>query len=125
MNNRMKEVRRALELTQSEFGKKIDAKQNHVASMESGRRDITEKTKKLICLEFGVSQKWLETGEGKMFESNPESDDIIELYDRIKDKIPRRMIKQAKQFLEKANTFTEEDWEALSRLADKILGSVK
>lgn len=123
MNNRMKEVRKVLGLTQAEFGAKIDAKQNHVASMESGRRDITEKTKRLICLEYGVNQEWLETGRGEMFKSDPESDDIIELYDQIKDKIPRRMLKQVKQFLEKANTFTEEDWAALSRLADKILGN--
>lgn len=122
MNNRMREIRKALKLTQAKFGEKIDAQQNHVASMELGRRDITEKTKKLICLQFRVNQEWLETGQGEMFKTDLEPDDIIELYSQIKDRIPRRMLRQVKESLEKASTFTEKEWEALSILVDKILG---
>lgn len=122
MNNRMREIRKALKLTQVEFGEKIDAQQSHVAAMELGRRDITEKTKKLICLQFRVNQEWLETGQGEMFKADLESDDIVELYSQIKDRIPRRMLRQVKESLEKASTFTEKEWEALSILAEKILG---
>lgn len=122
MNERIKCLRKELGLTQSEFGQKIDVKQSYMALLEKGSKPVTPKIVKSICLEYGVNQEWLETGMGEMFKSDPESDDIIELYDQIKDKIPRRMLKQVKQFLEKANTFTEEDWAALSRLADKILG---
>ena len=38
MNQRLKEVRQALNLTQKEFGEKLDLKPNTVAVIESGRR---------------------------------------------------------------------------------------
>lgn len=122
MNNRMKEVRKALNMTQANFGKRIGIKQAYVAMLETGKTEITPVLTKSICNEYGVNEEWFLTGKGEMFLFDLEEDEVVKLYNHIKDKIPRRMLKQVKQFLEKANTFTEEDWEALSRLADKILG---
>lgn len=121
MNNRIKELRKCLGLTQAEFGKLIDAKQPYVASLESGNKPITPKIQKAICLECKVNQEWLETGHGKMFVSDPIEDDIMNLYEEIKGKIPRRMLKRVKGFLEKARNFTDEEWQMLESLADKIL----
>ncbi len=39
--------------------------------MELGRAPISDSTIKLVCLTFGVSEHWLRTGEGEMYEKVP------------------------------------------------------
>ena len=67
MNNRIKAVRKALSLNQTEFGAKIGVKQGTVAAYESGSRVPLDSVVVSICREFGVSEQWLRTGEGEMF----------------------------------------------------------
>lgn len=67
MKERIKELRKALHLTQAEFAQRIGVKQNTVAQYESGRNDPTDTVLKLICLNLGASEAWLRTGEGEMF----------------------------------------------------------
>lgn len=66
MHNRIKELRKALNLTQAAFAEKIGVRQNTVAIYEGG--NVPKDTViTLICREFGVSETWLRTGEGDMF----------------------------------------------------------
>lgn len=74
INERVKMVRKELGLNQTDFGKRIAIAQGYLTNVENGRRDVTEKTIRLICLEFNVSENWLRTGEGEMF---VESDSTI------------------------------------------------
>lgn len=64
---RIKKVRKDLNLTQQEFGKKIGLKQNSIAIIESGKRDTSEQTLFAICREFRVNEEWLRFGVGEMF----------------------------------------------------------
>ena len=67
MNNRLKELRKALGLTQSEFSDKIGIKRNSYANYEIGRNTPIDAVIHSICREYRVSEKWLRTGEGDMF----------------------------------------------------------
>lgn len=67
MNERIKKLRRALELTQQVFAERIGLKQNSIALIESGKRNISQQAILSICREFGVNKIWLETGHGEMF----------------------------------------------------------
>ena len=63
--------RNVLELSQTEFGKILGVSQSVIANIEGGRLarpDQKEPLYKLICREFGVSEKWLFKGEGKIYE---------------------------------------------------------
>lgn len=74
MNNigkRIKQLRKMLDLSQEEFGKKIGKSASAIARYESGSREIDESTLKLIAKEFGVSEEWLKTGEGEMLIEAP------------------------------------------------------
>lgn len=70
MNNRVKELRSALGLSQSEFGKKISLRQATVGQIENGTRNLTDRTLNDICREYGVNDEWLRTGSGDMFSRN-------------------------------------------------------
>lgn len=74
MNERIKKLRKALDLTQREFGERIGVKPNTIATYEIGRNEPIDAVISLICREFNVSETWLRTGEGKMFAPEPAFD---------------------------------------------------
>lgn len=67
MNERIKKLRKALDLTQHEFAKRIGSVQNTITGYETGRRIPSNQVISLICKTFNVSETWLRTGEGEMF----------------------------------------------------------
>ena len=67
MNDRIKEVRTVLGLSQQEFADRIGIKRGAVANYEVGRNEPIDAVISLICREFNVSERWLRTGEGDMF----------------------------------------------------------
>ena len=74
MKERLKELRKALGLTQAAFAEKIGAKQNTVATYEMGRNTPRDPVIHSICKEFGVNKDWLLTGTGEMFAPDPEDE---------------------------------------------------
>ncbi len=66
MKDRIKELRKSLDLSQEAFGKKLGVTKSSVSSMESGRFNVTDTTIKLICSEFDVNESWLRSGDGPM-----------------------------------------------------------
>lgn len=67
MNNRIKELRKKLKLTQEDFANKLGLARNSIASYESGRRSPNDAVIKLICREYHVDYYWLTEGKGEMF----------------------------------------------------------
>ena len=73
MNERIRKLRRTLDLTQKEFGDRIGVKGNTIATYEGGRNEPIDSVISLICREFNVNETWLRTGEGEMFAPTPSS----------------------------------------------------
>jgi transcriptional regulator with XRE-family HTH domain len=73
MNERIKKIRKELDLTQQEFAARIGSVQNTITGYETGRRVPSSQVISLICREFGVNENWLRTGEGEMFAPAPSS----------------------------------------------------
>ena len=68
MRKRIGQLRKSLGLTQKQFGEKIGVQRGTVTNYELGRNIPTETVRLMICKVYGVRRKWLETGEGEMFE---------------------------------------------------------
>jgi len=84
IGERLKKLRKALNLNQSEFAKKIGMAQNSLSLIETGKNILTQQNINLIGLTFNVSKKWLELGEGEMFVSdNPKAKEFLELYEQL------------------------------------------
>ncbi len=79
MNNRIKELRKHLKLTQAKFAEMIGLKATAIGLYESGDRNITEQTIMLLCSIFNVNEEWLLTGNGEMFkqEKNYSLDEFL------------------------------------------------
>lgn len=67
MNERIKKIRKELELTQQEFASRIGTSQNVLANYEIGRRNPSASVINNICKTFSVNENWLRTGEGEPF----------------------------------------------------------
>ncbi len=107
MNERLKLLRKYLKLSQAEFGNKIFLTQNHISSLEKGRRVLSDRTIKLICSTFGVDEKWFRTGEGNMFDS------LIKDIDGLDDDV--------KELLEKYALLNEDDKTKLKKILNTFL----
>lgn len=75
LSERIKAVRKAAGLNQKDFGTKIGIGMSAVSLLESGTNNPSDQTLRLICSEFGISRRWLETGEGDMIDPQV-TDDI-------------------------------------------------
>lgn len=82
MNERIKQIRRELGLTQQEFAERIGLKQNSIALIESGKRNISDQAVLSICREYGINEEWLRTGWGekRTSDSNSELEALTEKY---------------------------------------------
>lgn len=76
LGERVRKIRRQMDLTQQDFGKHIGIKSNSVSLIESGGRNASDQVILAICREFGVSEEWLRTGAGEMFE--PEATNALD-----------------------------------------------
>lgn len=73
MKERIRELRKHLNMTMDEFGARIGLSKAAISLIESGRNGARDQTIFAICREFGVNEHWLRTGEGEMFEQTRET----------------------------------------------------
>ena len=74
MEQRLKQLRKKLGLTQEEFAKRLGIKRTAISNYEIGRNTPIDAVIPLICREFNVNETWLRTNEGEMFVSAPETE---------------------------------------------------
>ena len=67
MNERIREVRKALELNQADFGGRIGVTPTAISKIEKAHSNPSGQVILAICREFNVCEDWLRTGEGEMF----------------------------------------------------------
>lgn len=77
MKERLRQLRKALDITQQEFADRIGIKRNSYANYETGRNTPIDAIILSICREFNVNEEWLRTGEGEMFEELTEQQKIL------------------------------------------------
>ena len=79
---RIKEIRKALNLTMEKFGEKLGVGKTAISKIEKNERSLTDQMAKSICREYNVNNLYLQTGKGEMFNALPESilDELCEEY---------------------------------------------
>ena len=112
MHDRIKKLRKALDLTQQKFADSLGIKQNTVASYEMGRIVPSDSTIKLICREFDVSEDWLRTGEGEMFIISDRDDQIARWAGTV---LRDEGDTFKKRFVSALSKLDERDWVALEQ----------
>lgn len=73
IRDRVKTLRKYLNLSQTEFASKLSLERSAISLIERKQRNVTERSIRDICREFNVSEQWLCTGKGNMFSETPSS----------------------------------------------------
>lgn len=121
MDERIKELRKVLGLTQQEFSDKIGVKRNTIAQYESGRNSPIDAVISLICREFNVNEEWLRTGEGEMFKPKSRNEELQEFLLRSVDDPSGIQVK----LLSVMARLSTDQWELLRDIALQIAEEVQ
>ena len=116
MHERIKYLRKTLDLTQQEFSDRIRVKRGAVANYEVGRNDPTDSVVALICREFGVSEQWLRTGTGEMFPPRTRAQEIADFAADLLSDEPESTRSVVISYLMRGDA---DDWSAVTKILRK------
>lgn len=122
MNNRIKELRKQLRLTQQQFAERIGSVQNTITGYETGRRVPSGQVIALICREFGVNETWLRTGEGEMFAPVDPENQLMEWAGRV---LADSSDSFRARFVRMMMGLTDKEWAVLEEKARQLLDEEK
>ena len=114
MNERLKEARKALDISQEEFASRIGMKGSSFSLLENGKRNITDRVIRDVCREFNVDYIWLTTGKGEMFAS-----DEVE-FARLVDRVMDNEDEFVRSFFKTFASLSAEQWDLLKDIARKL-----
>lgn len=115
---RVKEIRKTLNLTLEKFGEKLGVGKTAISKIEKDERNLTDQMAKSICREYNVNYDYLIYEEGEMFSDLPQTilDElcaqyslndfdkaIIELYVNTPLELRQEVKKMMKEFIQKVN----------------------
>ncbi|MCI9321670.1 MAG: helix-turn-helix domain-containing protein [Lachnospiraceae bacterium] len=117
MNERLKRLRKTLNLTQQQFADRLNVGRNNIAGYETGKRSPSDAAIALICREFSVSTQWLREGIGEMFIEQTQDEQIVSFIGNIQRSEADSF---KKQLLSVLANLTEEQWKVLAEIAGKL-----
>ena len=119
---RVKEVRKALNLTMEEFGKSLGVTKAAISNIENGTRGLTDQMFLSICRVYNVNEEWLRSGTGEMFVPMTKDEQIEEFFGDVlrdeEDDFRRRLISVLAKL-------TPDEWGLLEEKLKEILGEDK
>lgn len=117
MNERIKTLRKKLNMTQDEFSSKVGLSRNFIAQLETGAKAPSDRTIKDICRTFNVNEEWLRTGNGQPTLKRTRSQEIGNFASEIMQ-LPDENIK--KRLVDALAKLDERDWETIAKIADNL-----
>jgi transcriptional regulator with XRE-family HTH domain len=102
VNQRIKQIRQTLRLSQVQFSRVISLSSGYLAGVEVEKRKVNERLVKLICSSFNVNEKWLKSGEGEMFDRDPDENftKLISLFKELDPKYQAYILKEINLLLD-------------------------
>jgi transcriptional regulator with XRE-family HTH domain len=122
VQNRIKQVRKALNLNQAEFGERIGVKQSTVTAYECGNRTPLDAVIAMICKTFNVNETWLRTGEGEMFAPVDPENQLMEWAGRV---LADSSDSFRARFVRMMMGLTDKEWAVLEEKARQLLDEEK
>lgn len=115
--DRIRELRKSLGLTQTEFGKKLGVGLGVICNFEYGNTVPNSLQLDLICRTYGCDRIWLETGDGEMFRE-PTIDEQIAGF--VGDVLSDKGDEFQKRVMRILASLGPEGWKALSDFLDAV-----
>lgn len=97
MNERIRELRKALGLTLEKFGERVGVSKVAISKIENGNANVSNQMFLSVCREFNVNEDWLRNGEGEMFNQSDEDEELAAIVGRVlagEDEFRKSLYKQ-------------------------------
>lgn len=117
MKERLKKLRKTLDLTQQEFADKLKVPRNTIGGYEVGKSNPSDAAVNNICNIFNVNEDWLRTGNGEMF-IELTRDEQIENF--VGDALKSEEDSFKKKFISMLAALDESDWEVLQKMVELL-----
>jgi len=106
INERIKEIRLALNKSQREFAKSVYISNGYLSEIETGHKEVKDRLIHLITNAFSVNRHWLLSGEGRMFNSTQEEkmERMISLFNELYPEYQDFVLRQIDELIELQNT---------------------
>lgn len=122
INERVKELRKFLKLTQNELGDKIGITGSTISDIERGKLPPTDRNISMICEKFNVREVWLREGLGNIFSNKPARSKILEFADYL-DKLDKTSF--LKLLMESISELSDEQLDQIEDIGKSILHNIK
>lgn len=120
MQQRLRELRESLGISQREFAKRIGMSQSTYAHYEAGTHTPSAAGIAIICSTFGVSERWLRTGEGEMYTDNERK---LRVMRAVEEVFSDRGDEFKRRWYELTANLTDDEWNLLHAMAQALLES--
>lgn len=110
VNQRIKQVRKELKLSQAKFAKAISISSGYLASIELENRHVNERIIRLVSITFNVSELWLKNGTGDMFINKLSYtliDEVVCIFEKLNPEFQEYVVAQIQKLLELQDKFKD------------------
>lgn len=128
ISDRILELRKSLNLSRRVFGEKLGISESAVVNIEYNRLKRPEQKEpiyKLICETFNVSEDWLKNGNGEMFKTFPETDELTEYIEGLLMDTDDKVYDIMRSFLLVYGRLDDVSKKVLQNMADELLKEIK
>ena len=125
MNERLKKLRKTLDLTQQKFADRLGVKRNTVGQWECGINAITDQGVFSICREFDVNEEWLRTGEGEMFEQMTEQQKLLKYTGMLLKDKDSAIVNAIQSFIVTYEQLDDTSKATLEKIAQQFIDNLK
>lgn len=118
MNERIKQLRLAVGLSQDEFARRMGFEtRGAITNLEKGKTEPKPQFINRLVKEFGVSLEWLETGEGEMFQPKSAADELTDYVAKVTGTEPNDI---QRRFIHAMAQLDPEEWKVIEKFIDAI-----
>ena len=120
MNERIKTLRKTLNLTLEQFGERVGVTKMTISRIENGKNNVTEQMCKSICREFNIREDWLRNGTAEMFEDLSEDEKIASILGSVFTDTDSEIYDFKMAVFRELGKLDEKDWAVIRKLVDGI-----
>ncbi|GHU43110.1 hypothetical protein FACS1894190_13260 [Spirochaetia bacterium] len=110
VNERILQVRQTFGYSQKKFAEGIKLSKSYLGEIEANKRRANDRIIQIICLTYGVNERWLKTSLGTMFDEtvDPRLEQVIHNFKKL-DSLLKDHILQQLDFLVHYSEIKRED----------------
>ena len=130
INERFRRLRELCKRTQTEWASILGLSRSGIADIEAGRRNVTDKHIRLLCIEpidgKYINEEWLKTGEGDPFKKmSPEEEIASYVSDLLEDNTRNPLYEIIKEIMRTYSELSPKSQGIIRDFSQRLMDNIK